>query len=216
MGKRLEYVHAPNTEVRYINERRLVQLDYRVEDPSDQDVLLIEYDECVVVTGTRDELLNFARRIEASITLDGPEPVMEQQQMNEDELWHPTGPLTGDGYLDNEAPTVVRIYPIQYHRWELDALNYASGNYSEDVRTFRTVEQARAAVPQFLADNGFPADLPVRVQGEPEQTAGVGPYLVTDAAGGILARFTVEQERDEALLTGNYPDGALPAYEATP
>lgn len=39
------------------------------------------------------------------------------------------------------------------------------------------------------------------------------PFIITDPEGAILARFTDEQERDEALLTGDYPDDAEPAYE---
>lgn len=38
------------------------------------------------------------------------------------------------------------------------------------------------------------------------------PYLITDRDGGVLARFDEEQERDEALLTGDYPDDAEPAF----
>lgn len=39
------------------------------------------------------------------------------------------------------------------------------------------------------------------------------PYIITDPDGEVLARFATEQERDEALLTGEYPDDAEPAYE---
>lgn len=38
------------------------------------------------------------------------------------------------------------------------------------------------------------------------------PYLITNPAGNILARFYDEQERDESLLTGDYPDDSEPAY----
>lgn len=38
------------------------------------------------------------------------------------------------------------------------------------------------------------------------------PYVITDADGKILVRFYNEQQRDEALLTGDFPDDAEPAY----
>lgn len=38
------------------------------------------------------------------------------------------------------------------------------------------------------------------------------PYVITDPEGWVLRRFTSEQERDEALLTGEFPDDAEPAY----
>lgn len=42
------------------------------------------------------------------------------------------------------------------------------------------------------------------------------PYLITEPNGDILARFSVEQDRDDALLTGEYSDDAEPAYESDP
>lgn len=39
-----------------------------------------------------------------------------------------------------------------------------------------------------------------------------GIYIITDNDGSILADFSDEQERDEALLTGEYPDDAEPAF----
>lgn len=42
------------------------------------------------------------------------------------------------------------------------------------------------------------------------------PFVITDATGGILERFEDQQERDEALLTGEYGDDAEPAYVNEP
>lgn len=38
------------------------------------------------------------------------------------------------------------------------------------------------------------------------------PYVITDASGDILARFSEEWERDEELLSGDFPEDAQPAY----
>jgi hypothetical protein len=38
------------------------------------------------------------------------------------------------------------------------------------------------------------------------------PWVITEADGSILDRFCDETDRDEALLTGEYPDDAEPAY----
>lgn len=37
-------------------------------------------------------------------------------------------------------------------------------------------------------------------------------YVITDADGNIIAEYSDEQERDEAMLTGDFPDDAEPAY----
>ncbi len=42
------------------------------------------------------------------------------------------------------------------------------------------------------------------------------PWVITDPDGSILDRFSDEQERDEALLTGEYPADAEPAYVNDP
>lgn len=38
------------------------------------------------------------------------------------------------------------------------------------------------------------------------------PYVITDSTGNILARFSDEWDRNESLLTGEFPDDAEPAY----
>lgn len=40
----------------------------------------------------------------------------------------------------------------------------------------------------------------------------VCPFVITDPTGDILARFGNEWERNEALLTGEFPEDAEPAY----
>ena len=45
---------------------------------------------------------------------------------------------------------------------------------------------------------------------------GTAPYVITDADGGILDRFTSEEERNDALHTGEYPDDSQPAYVNEP
>lgn len=37
-------------------------------------------------------------------------------------------------------------------------------------------------------------------------------YIITDADGKILASYNEEWERNEALMTGEFPDDAEPAY----
>lgn len=46
----------------------------------------------------------------------------------------------------------------------------------------------------------------------PRNHAAPTPWVITEADGDILARFESEEKRDEALLTGDYPDDAEPAY----
>lgn len=41
-------------------------------------------------------------------------------------------------------------------------------------------------------------------------------WVITDAEGCILEHFLTQQERDDALLTGEYPDDAEPAYVSDP
>lgn len=38
------------------------------------------------------------------------------------------------------------------------------------------------------------------------------PFVITDASGEILARFSNDVERDEALYTGEFPEDAEPAF----
>lgn len=38
------------------------------------------------------------------------------------------------------------------------------------------------------------------------------PWVITDPDGNILARFDTQEERDEVMLTGEYPDDSEPAY----
>lgn len=37
-------------------------------------------------------------------------------------------------------------------------------------------------------------------------------YVITDPLGNILARFSDEIERDEAMYTGEFPDDSEPAF----
>lgn len=38
------------------------------------------------------------------------------------------------------------------------------------------------------------------------------PFIITDAEGEILARFSNEQDREDALHSGEFPDDAEPAF----
>lgn len=58
MSTRYEYIHAATAGVHYTNE-----LNLPVEEPEDQSVLLISYDEAIVLTGTQPELIMFAFRL---------------------------------------------------------------------------------------------------------------------------------------------------------
>ena len=66
MSVRLEYVPA-TSPVFYVNELALEQLNMYPNAPENQDVLVISYDEAIVLTGTPEELQDLAVRIISAV-----------------------------------------------------------------------------------------------------------------------------------------------------
>lgn len=65
MSIRLEYVSA-RSPVEYVNELALAE-DLGVDNPEDRDVLVISYDECIVLVGTPEELKALGVRIISAV-----------------------------------------------------------------------------------------------------------------------------------------------------
>ena len=76
MSTRLEYVPA-TSPVYYVNELTLEQ----AEAPEDQDVLVISYDEAIVLTGSAEELVDFAERV-IKVVRRGAPPIERSLEEN--------------------------------------------------------------------------------------------------------------------------------------
>lgn len=72
MSVRAEYIHAANAGCNYVNELDLAKEIY-IENPDDENVLVISYDEVIVLTGSPEELTDFGYRIIAAVRR-GPLP----------------------------------------------------------------------------------------------------------------------------------------------
>lgn len=113
--------------------------------------------------------------------------------------------------MNDTASTPTRVVEcVMFGNDRLDALDFdltawAVTDGAEKIYSLHLTKAAAAVQAEFPNDS-------IEVREEPTDA----PYVITDANGDLLDRFLTEEERDDALHTGEYPDDAEPAYVNDP
>lgn len=101
MSTRFEYVNVKTASLELTDERNLA-----VDDPDPQVVLIIGYDEAVILTGTREELIAFAMCLYVT-AIGTPTPYedndLQQCTLCDDEVYYLTSAGLCDGCVEMGA-----------------------------------------------------------------------------------------------------------------